>query len=662
MARPERLVRCRPMSSARVSVGAHVLALGVGALVAGAVFFGGASGDASVPWVGGGALVLAAGALAAAGLGLLPLPRLERPAWIVVAALAGLVMWMGVSIAWSVAGDLSWSALNKGVVYLAALLLGVAVSALGTSTTRAVASLLAAVLGAALAWALIGKAIPAAAPEDALSVARLHSPVGYWNGLALLADGALVLGTWLAVTGRQRRPPVRAAGAALVYLAVLAGLLTTSRAGVLGGILAFGIWLWLGVRRAESSATAVAAGLPAALVAGWAFSRAALTDVGQPHADRVHEGAVFAVLGVAGLAIAVTVAAFIPRLVAGRERTVGRGLAVAAAVGVVAAVAAFAVAVGNPVTKVTRGFSRGECTNSAGRFVCTNNNRIRWWREAGHVWVHKPLGGAGAGTFQVARKRYRASGDPVTEPHSLPFQVLAGTGVVGGALFAAFAAAGVVALRRRLRVLEGAERTAAVALAALPGAYVLHGLVDYDADFLAVTVPVLVVLGVVLAAGRPLIRSRAGVVPALAVVTVAATAVVSLALPWLAGRTVDASYSATDAGHSTQAVNDARDARSLDPLSPEPLYALASAYQAEGELTAARDAWTRATRLQPENPQTWYQLGLFEYLWTHDLCASYQAFNHSFTLDPKSTFWTKGGAFDQAKAAVNDRDHPACGR
>src|SRR5437764_1276746 len=108
--------------------------------------------------------------------------------------------------------------------------------------SRLAPAVFAAVIGAALVWALAGKAIPALASNDASRVARLHSPVGYWNGLALLADAALALGLWLAVVASGRRE-VRAAGRALVYLAVLSGLLTSSRAGVLGGLVALAIWL-----------------------------------------------------------------------------------------------------------------------------------------------------------------------------------------------------------------------------------------------------------------------------------------------------------------------------------------------------------------------------------------------------------------------------------
>src|SRR5262245_27723088 len=116
--------RSRPSSVSRSGASAVVVA--GSATVGAAVFFGGASADGSVPWVGGAALLTAAGVLVAACFGRLPLPALDRAALVAVAALTGLVLWTGLSIAWSIAGDLSWSALNKGIAYLAFLAVGLA--------------------------------------------------------------------------------------------------------------------------------------------------------------------------------------------------------------------------------------------------------------------------------------------------------------------------------------------------------------------------------------------------------------------------------------------------------------------------------------------------------------------------------------------------------
>jgi len=648
--------RAQSRSAGVSRVGASAVVLAAGSLVAATVFFGGASGDGNVWWIGGSAVLMATVALVGACFGVLPLPAVDRPSWLAIGGLTVLVLWTGASIAWSVAGDLSWSALNKGIAYLAFVVVGIVFATLGTNTTRIAASLLALVFGSALVWALAGKAIPALASDDAVRLARLHSPIGYWNALALVADASLALGAWLAVSAWERRLAVRAVGGALVYCAVLAGLLTASRAGVLAGALAVGLWLWLGERRVESAAVVAVAGVPAAVLAAWAFSRPALVDTGQTHAARVHDGGIFGGLALLGLGLAVAGVVWVtPRLLPGRERPLGRGLAAAAVVAVVAVLAVGA-------TRGTHAFSQTECSNTASRFSCTNTNRVHWWKEAGRVFLAHPLGGAGAGTFRVARLRYRTSGDPVTEPHSVPLQVLAGTGLVGIALLGVFVGASGVSVTRRVTGLEEPERLAAVAVAALPAVYALHALVDYDVDFVAVTGPTLFALGVLFGAGRPLVRPQLGVAPAVAVLGLTIAAVASLALPWLANRRIDASYAASDAGRIVQAAAKARSARSLNPLSPDALYALGSAYVSADDLDAARAAYERATRLQPGNAETWYQLGLFEFITARDMCAAYIALNHSYTLDPRNTHWTKDSELVQAAAAVNDPENPACGR
>jgi hypothetical protein len=621
------------------------------ALVGSAVLFGGNSGDGAVPWVGGAAVLLASAVLVGRSLGLIELPLLERAGTVAVASLVALVVWAGCSIAWSVAGDHSWSALNKGIAYACFVVVGLACCSVGTGTTRAVGGLLATVLGAALAWALAGKAIPALGPSDLLGVTRLQSPVGYANGLALLADAAIGLGLWLAVATSPRRA-TRAAGAILVYLAVLALMLTSSRAGEVAGIVVLALWLWLGEARLESGVAALVAAIPAGVVGGWAFTRPALVESGATHAGRVHDGAVFGVAAVVG-AVVVALASVLPsRVVPGRERLVGRALVGVAVVAIVAGIAAAAVSGAHRV-------SQGECTNDPARggSLCLNN-RLHWWGEAWRIFTARPLGGAGAGTFEIARTQVRRNGDPVSEPHSVPLQVLAGGGIVGGVLLVVFVGSAGLAIVRSVRRLERAERAAAVALVGLPVAYALHALVDFDLDFLALTGPTLFVSGVLFGAGRPLARGG-GVLPALAVAGIALAAIGSLASPWLAGRRIDSATTALENGNLARASADANSARALNPLAPDPLYALGEAANRSGDTAAARAYFERATRLQPENTNTWYQLGLFEFYGAKDLCRAYKAFNHAYTLDQHGREWTKGGLLDQSRDAVNDRH--ACG-
>jgi tetratricopeptide (TPR) repeat protein len=644
-----------PSTAADRRLGAEwVVAAAVAVLLAGAVFFGGGSGSESVPALGIGVAALAVGALAAAALRLVALPLPDRAATVGLLAVAGLLAWTGLTMVWSIAGDRSWAAFDKGLVEAGYLLAGFALGVLGTRTARTAAFVLAAVLGTALVWSLLGKAIPVLDP-DGDRVARLRSPVDYPNGLALLADGALALGLWLGVAASARRAG-RVAGALLVYAAGLVLVLTASRAGVLGAILAGGLWLALSPRRVEGLALALAALAPAVAVGAWASTRPGLVDDAAGRAARVDEAPLFAVAALAGAALAVGVAIALERLAPSRERrrALGRAAVAGTALGAVAAVAALVLAVGNPAAWAWDEFAGGaEDVNSPGRFTSlSSNHRSAWWGEAWQVFEAHRLAGAGAGTFAIARLRYRDDATAVTQPHSVPLQLLAGTGLVGLALAVAALAALALAAVRSVQRLEGGEVAAAHALVALPAVWLLHALVDYDLDFLAVTAPVLLAAGALAAAGRP--AARAPSWPLVAAAGAAALlAVGSVVSPELSSRALDDSLLALDEGRPDAAAEDARRAESLNPLAVEPLYARASAAERAGDLEAARVLWERATESQPENPETWFNLGLFRLDALGEECSAYAALNHSWTLDPKSRRWTPGGPLDQARDAVN---------
>jgi hypothetical protein len=633
------------------------LLVALAALLAAAVFAGGGSRVDSLASVGIAALVVAGIALAAALRGVLPLPRLEHGAAAAVVGLALSTAWAGLSMAWSIAGDRSWDWLGRGLVYLAFLALGLLAGSL-VAGARRLAAILALVLGAALGWALLGVAVPSLFP-DGDRIARLREPVGYWNALALLADGALALGLWLA---NDRRAAVRVAGALLTYGGALALLLTQSRAGVVGALAVVALWLVLSRERLADALRVAVAVVPALVVGGWAFTRPALVEDGVLRADRVSDGRVFAALTLV-LGAAVALAAWklpVERLVTDRGRAVRTTLVALCAVALVAGTAGVVAKEGNPFSWASSQFSGGECANVPGRLaeLCANN-RLDWWKESLHIARARPLGGSGAGTFAVARLRYRADATEASEPHSVPFQVLADLGVVGLGLLVATVVGSALGVRRGLRLAPPGERRAGAALACLVLAFVVHSLVDYDLDFLAVSAPALTALGALLALGRPALGFRARVPELVAVGAVTVAAVLAVAFPALADDEVDRSLDATDAGRIADAVRHADRARMLNPLSLAPLEARAYAADVAGDRDAAVAWYERATRLQPENPDPWYDLGLYHVIVTHDLCAAYQALNQSYTLDPRSTRWTPGGPLDQARDAVNNRG--ACG-
>ena len=588
------------------------------------------------------AALLTAGAWAALALtGRVPLPGGGR---VLLGLLLATAAWSGLSIAWSVAPDRSWAELDRTLVYTAFLVVGL----LFAAGARRATHVLVVALGAAVVWALLGKAIPAVFPDGGRA-ARLRDPIGYWNALALAADMLFVLA--LSVAASVRAVALRVAAALLAYAAVVAVLLAASRAGVAAALLGGVLWLWLERHRVEAALLALAASVPGVAVAGWAFTRPALVDDGRPEADRVADGALFGILLLVGAALVALVVRELTRreLTASGRRRLARTLRAAGLGAAVVLVVALALNAG----RIADEFRGEEVGNDPGRFTSlSSNNRAAWWREAGDVFAADPLVGAGANTFEVARKRYRENASAVTQPHSVPLQVAAGTGLVGVALLLALLAVAAWTAVAAVRRLVGDERAAAAALAVALVLWLVHALVDYPWDFVAVTAPALFALGVLATAGREPVTERHKPLAAAGAVALAVAAAVSVATPWLAERSLRDVSRAAGRG-DLEAARDAADrARSLDPLSLEPVLARARVEEQAGDEAAALAAYRRAAELQPENPESWLQLGLYEFH-LGDRCSAYLHLNRSYTLDPAGKHWTPDSELERSLEWVN---------
>ena len=634
---------------------AAALLAAAGALLLAALLGGGASGDSRLLWIGGGAALAAGIAAAASFLGVLPRPSPGHAGTAFLALGGGFVLWSGLTILWSVQPDRSWDYTNRGLAYLAFACFGLFLGAALPHAPRRLALLFLAGFAAAIGWALLGKAIPSLYPDYG-RIARLRSPVGYWNALAQVCDAALPLGLWL---GARRRW----AGALVVYGASVAAVLTLSRSGLVIGALAVLLYLAL-ARDAYGGLLTLAASLPpAALVAGIAFTQPGLVDDGTTRSQRVHAGAVFSV-------------SFLVGAVRGRAR---RGLALAASrpgraragshrplrrrgcgVVLLVVVAAGIVRAGGPASAARRlwhGFATTEqITQASGRLSSANSsNRWRWWQESWDAFSQHPLGGSGAGTFGLEHRLVRGArfSEPTIEPHSIALQSLGETGSGGGFLLLAGAvAAAALVLRAALRRLDGVDRAAAAALTAGAAAWLAHALVDLHWDYIAVTAPVFLAVGALAAAGRPVLPARRRPLWALGAVLLAAAAVYTLATPWLANRRLDSGLAALGRGNLTAAASDFRAADRLNPLAVEPLLYQAAVQTARGKVHAAEILYLRARARQPKNPDALYELGVFEFRQRNYL-AAYRALNDAYTLDRFGPAGTKGGYLDRARAIVN---------
>src|SRR5580765_1878986 len=429
-----------------------------GALLFVALFFGDSTSDGRLFWIGAFAML---GAIVLLGWSV-PVPRGVGLACL--ALLGALALWVGLTMAWSVAPDLSWAAFNRLLVYLAFALLGVLATQV-RQPARTVAGGLALLLGLVLCWALLGKVIPSLFPDGA-RVARLRNPIGYWNSLALAAATAVPFSLWLA-SARGHARWVRTVGVLLLYVAELAVVLTYSRAGITVTALAALGWVWVSRDRLESLAALAVATPVAGLVALWTLSRPALTDDLQAYADRVDDGAWFGVLLAAGAAIAAGAAYWLAgRALSDRERTVwARRLGWLAGIVALAAVAIVLAVKGGAILDEFRGTGGKEVSQNPTRLAeLSSSNRWRWWQEAWSLWKDAPLAGKGAATFEVARRDIREGSITTTEPHNVALQFLAETGIVGFLLLIGAIGTGVAAAVCAVRRAEGGERPAAAAL------------------------------------------------------------------------------------------------------------------------------------------------------------------------------------------------------
>jgi tetratricopeptide (TPR) repeat protein len=561
----------------------------VAALVAAALFFGGATDTTRLAWIGGLAAVLWAVAAVA-----LPPPRLGRAGWAFFSLVGLFGLWSAMSTLWSLAPDRSWDAANRLLAYVALGALGAYLARLGMERIALGAT---ALLAAVAGWALLGRAIPPLGPDND-RIDRLRSPIGYWNVLAFLLAALVPLALLLA---RRRRVE----GTLLLYATLVALLLTYSRAGLVVAVGAALLWIALVPPRVE----------PLALLA--------IALVGAvPVAALDLEGLPFALALLAGGAAVGALARI------GKPQLVVRVAGAAVVVGAVAALAA----TGNPVAWV--GDRVDEFTNAPAvqrqqdeLLTATSSNRWIWWNEAWDIWRDHPVAGTGAASFDLARRPLRQNPLDVREPHSLALEVLSETGIVGALLVAAAVAAAVAICIRRVREPAGAALVAGVA------AFLVQALGDIHWSYVAAAGPVFLVLGALAATGAADRRPR-GLLAPVAAVLVAAGTIYSLGAPALSDRYVSVAEERVARKDYAGAAEAARTARSLNPLAVEPLFteALATGFQRRD----ARPLYLRAVELQPENWRTWFELGEYELVAMNALDDAYLDLDKAYSLDPRN--------------------------
>jgi O-Antigen ligase len=528
--------------------------------------------------------------------------------------LAGFAAFTFASQLWSHTQDRAFSEFDRALLYLAVLVL------LGLMPRRAwrmpwVMRGLAVAIVFVCACGLITRVLPRVWPiAENVAAERLSFPLTYWNALGILAGVGVILVLGIAANPRERRW-VNALAAACVPVVATTLFFTFSRGAIIATLV--GLVVYLLVARSSTLVGALLATAPPTVIALIvAYDAGELAGVDPTSTAAVSQGKTVA-LAVALCALAAGGARFltvsIDRGLAARKREPWpREKRFAVWAGAVAVVLAVAVAAGAPTwarDKVDGFLNAPPPTGNDFRNRLTDpssNGRKDHWSVALKGFSKERLRGQGAGTYQFTWDQYRKLNFPVTDGHSLYFEVLDEFGVIGLLLVVGTIVSILWTLGRSIR---GPNRMVYAALFAAGVAWAIHAGVDWDWEMPAVTAWFFAVGGVALA-GRASKRRAApmgdrGRIPIAAALLVVA---VTPALLMLSQYRLQSAARAFDKGICRSATHDAIGSINILGNRPEPYQIVGYCDLDNGRVQEAVAAMRKAVDLQPRSWE--YHFGL----------------------------------------------------
>jgi len=417
-----------------------------------------------------------------------------------VAVLALFWAWVGVSLSWSIASDLTWVEFNRTGGYFAAFVIGVAVGRhkipriIGAWTFFFMAS-------AASLYSLAAKAFPSVV-DNLENLARTSIPLGYANALGLMIAMAIPLALYFSVTIKLH-PLLRLFVAMMAPLLLISLFFTISRGAFLALTIGLLVYFSMSHVRLRSFGMLVLALIPAALIALWSSGQAALMENQVDRSERIITAVDLRILLItAVLSVAVI---YLLTLAIGRKvlfpRKVSRFVGLAILLSLIISVLVSSLyyfsskpSLGQWVNDEYESFTAFQYERPTDTARLLNiNSSFRWqlWQEAIANWNENRLTGTGGQSFPVVHMLKRQNGMPfVKQPHGLPFRLLTELGVIGFTLLALFIIITLsISLWSLSRIKERWEQGLAAALISLIVIYLVHTSYDWDWNMFALTLP-----------------------------------------------------------------------------------------------------------------------------------------------------------------------------
>lgn len=601
------------------AIRSHALVAGVGIAVFALAF---QSGAYDVTVRNQFAIVALWGLAMAVGMLVWPLERSPRAALVGGGALAALLAWTAIAIAWSDSAERAFTEVNRLAFYLALFALVVAASR-RRSGARWSDGLALGIAATAL-LALVSRLFPDLIGDRGVSsffpggTRYLGYPLDYWNGLGIFVGLGFPLLLRTAIDARSRFARALAVGFTPALFATL--YLTSSRGGMGTAVLGTLVFVALCRDRLRALvALAVVAAGAAAVVAALS-ARPELAD-GNLQAEGVAAQGSSAAIWIAVICIAAgllyTLAERVripaPRLRVPRLALAGGALVLVAAAVIAADPAArfesFKQPPSNPFARVeTTTTTAGGAADTprlapASRHLLssTGNGRWQFWNAAVDEFETRPLIGRGPGSYEAWWAQHGSVSYFTRHAHSLYLETLGELGAVGLVLLLVFVGAGLVAAATRLRRVDRKERGVIAALAGVVIAFCFGAGIDWIWQLTVVPAVAIVALAVLAgpatapdAPPRPPRRRALRVGARLAVVVAALVLVAAQVVPFLAQDDIRRSQHRFAAGDLDGARAAAVSARTLQPWAASPHLQLALVDERRGDLRAARSAIAEA--------------------------------------------------------------------
>jgi Flp pilus assembly protein TadD len=563
------------------------------------------------------------------------------------AALAGYAILSLLSISWAQDAGRAYAEAIRAAGYAGLFVLVVLLARRGEAGSWLTG--IAIGLAAVGVLAIAGRTLPSLPGGDEqistaipIAAGRLSWPIGYWNGLAAAMAIALVLLSWIGVSGRARETRALAIGA--MPICALAIYLASSRGGAVAAAIGLAVLLGIGRDRLQQLAGLAIAGAGAGLLILFASTKDEFIN-GAPGAatGQGHE-----VLAATVLVVAAVIAArwALDASIGGWTLSPDATRVALIVGGVIVVIALIAL---NPPRRLDEFNDPPNDAGPASSLSAHNTSssgegRYQFWATAVDAFDTQPTHGIGAGGYETYWNQHGSIQRSTRNPHSLIFQSMAELGLLGLTLVLLFFGAGVVGAYRRPPGDDLVMQSAAAAAVLAAGAF--SAAIDWVWQLPAVFGPVVVVAALLATRALQDDRTRVNTSRRAWGITTAVTgvlAVLAAGILLLSEVRLESSRGAAGDGDVSAAISDARDAAAIEPWSAVPRLQLALVDEQAGNLPAAHRRILEAIDRSPDDWRLWFTRARIEARSGNAAQAS-ASLARARALDPRSPLFRQLGA------------------